>query len=693
MKKYTVNNTSIKTIIAFVIGVLLITLSWHLIKSITNLTSAKEFNNRTITSIEQKKRILNEPYQVILNAINANKTDSLFQIFTKKIYKNLDSENIFIQLKQNDSLTFWTSNKLNFNDEIDGYENSKIKLFKNGWYYVSEEKVNQFKIISYIKIKNQFSVQNNFLKNNFLLFNLNNQDIEIFGKSLPNTNNVIDEKNNYLFSYKLSIEKNAEIDDVLPFVLLTLGIYFILIFIDLLLSIFITNRALQFTIIGLTIVTLRTITIQYPNYFFWNIHSLFNPKYFAISSINSSIGNYLLNILIIHFIVEKISQKINFKFKNKFSSRIFFFFSVLFIVALTIPFTYYISVLVTDSNINFNFDNLIELNSITLIAVTIIGIICNTYYLILSIFTNKLINQITIRELLILLASMLFIGILLSITQFEIEASIFIFIAILLGLFYVFNKSNFINTTYSKVVFFTSVFAIWSSLIINNKLVYKKQQTSKLLAEKLSVEKDNVAENLFTEVVEKIKTDSTLNIYLYKSEKQKTLFFKRLTEKYFNGYWDKFEMRVYVYDVACNQIAKSTNANDEKLNVFEEVCGKKELESSAKNLFYVPTENDEDAGLLCKFIFKNYSNITDNPLTIYIQFTIKYNADEIGFPSLFLDKKIGQSKEKFSGFSYAKYKYNLLVPISKNNTYNYPLKSDFIEKASIKKQMIFTNFF
>lgn len=659
-------------------------------KPITNQT----FIEKAKTSLIEKESKIHALQKSIYGAIANNDCDTLFSIFSDDDYKNLDNENISIHIFKHDSLVFWTNNKVKIQPLIFGANNinKKIQRLSNGWYYFIIDNVKQYTIVNAIKIKDEFSVQNEYLKSEFLLFDLKKQQVEL--SVIPKSEfQNFSYKNTPIFSFRISHKTGETNDDLFSFLLVFFAFISLTFSIYHLVNWLIKNSITATLLVACIIIFLRYFTIEEDN-LFWSDHILFNPQLFAISIINASLGDYLINVFLLSFIVHSIISNFSFSVFQKLNLRIYIVFSVSIVLVLSFVFTKYVSVLVTDSNINFNFNNFSELNATTFIAIAIIGFFCNIYYQIVASIISKIVTQISVSELILMLCSLLFIWLILLFTQFNLEASNFFFIAIIFLLLYIFNHSTFINTTYSKVVFIISVFAIWTSIIINKQLIQKKEQTSRLLAEKLSVEKDVVAENLFNEFSDKIQTDSILITSLFKAETSKQQFFKRLTEKYFNGYWDKFETKMYLYDATCNQVAKSTNANDEKLTVFEEVCSKQDLESSAKKLFYVPTENDEDAGLLCKFVFIKTANQIEIPLTLYIQFTIKYNADEIGFPSLLLDKKIGQNKEKYNEFSYAKYRNNLLIPISKNNTYNYPLNSSFIEKASVQKQMILnSNFF
>ena len=658
-----------------------------------SLTSP-EISASSKESLIRKQSLVDTQKNIFEAALSKNLPDSLFAIFDDKKSRELEAENISINIYRNDTLIFWSSNKTNFSPVKTTAKNKQHYVIKlqNGWYFVQNEKVNNYQFISLIKVKNEFSVENNFLENEYLLVEANNQNIDILLNAAGTIGQVTDGENNYLFSFKSHQKTNIIIDDIFSFVLLFVGLILLIFFIKTI-AFASLNYTAAFIFFSSIILLLRAITIFYAPNFFWYGHEFFSPINFAEGLINASLGDYLLNAIVIYSIVLVTKKTFSFPSLQKLKQIPILIILIGLSVVCSFVFSHYVSVLITDSNINYNFSNFAELKTTSFIAIIIMAFLCIIYFEVFASIAKKITSIISVKEITLLFVSLIFIWLVLLFAQYNLAASNFFFVAISFLLFYIFNHATFINTTYSKMVFFISLFALWSSTIINSQLIYKNEQKAKLLAEKLSIEKDVVAENLFADVSTKISSDSLLTNYLFGAVQRRQLFFKRLNEKYFNGYWDKFDMRMYVYDVACNIVAKSANAADEKLTVFEEVCSKKELLSSAANLYYVPTENDEDAGLLCKISFKKMVNNKEVIQTLYIQFTIKYNADEIGFPSLLLDKKIGHAKDKFNDFSYTKYRYNLLIPIGKNSSFSYPLNANFLSDKNVSNQIAISDGF
>jgi two-component system nitrogen regulation sensor histidine kinase NtrY len=68
---------------------------------------------------------------------------------------------------------------------------------------------------------------------------------------------------------------------------------------------------------------------------------------------------------------------------------------------------------------------------------------------------------------------------------------------------------------------------------------------------------------------------------------------------------------------------------------------------------------------------------------LFIEFSSKLNSEEIGYPSLLVDKDFIFSVD-YNQFSYCKYKDGKLVPLSKDIDFKYNLTNDFLKKVEVK---------
>ncbi|MBL0047996.1 MAG: GHKL domain-containing protein [Bacteroidetes bacterium] len=167
-------------------------------------------------------------------------------------------------------------------------------------------------------------------------------------------------------------------------------------------------------------------------------------------------------------------------------------------------------------------------------------------------------------------------------------------------------------------------------------------------------------------------------------------FQKSLSENYFTGYWEKYDLKYIVYDSLCNVIVKSNNSVNDKLDHYEEVVKKTGTPTASKSLFYIPVNQDENAGLLAKLKFIVPQNNFSNPATLYVELLPKFITEEIGYPQLLLDKAIVPRHDE-EAYSFAKYKEHSFVPLQRVGKYKYPLNSSIFDSLLNRASFIDLN--
>ncbi|MDP1745560.1 MAG: hypothetical protein Q8L90_08285, partial [Bacteroidota bacterium] len=144
-------------------------------------------------------------------------------------------------------------------------------------------------------------------------------------------------------------------------------------------------------------------------------------------------------------------------------------------------------------------------------------------------------------------------------------------------------------------------------------------------------------------------------------------FEKRLKQVYFSGFWEKYDVRIALFDSFCMPVIKSQNALFDNNLYFDELIEKQSVPTSCEHFSFLNNASGK-ISYLAKFplsksvLIKNFgTDLSKNKLgTLYIELDAKFISDEIGFPELLLDRNVGLSQE-LSNYSYAKYKYDQLI--------------------------------
>ncbi|MFN5628307.1 MAG: ATP-binding protein, partial [Bacteroidota bacterium] len=187
----------------------------------------------------------------------------------------------------------------------------------------------------------------------------------------------------------------------------------------------------------------------------------------------------------------------------------------------------------------------------------------------------------------------------------------------------------------------------------------------------------------FPEIINKITKDELFQTPFTYNEKLNQTKVKKIREKYLSGYWEKFDVKIYVYDTLCRILTKSSNAEIERIDFFEKIYTRSENFSGTPNLYYIPAKGKEDKGLLATIKLTFSEQGVTNIQNLFIEFSSKLNSEEIGYPSLLVDKDFIFSDD-YNQFSYCKYKDGKLVPLSKDIDFKYNLTNDFLKKVEVK---------
>jgi len=342
-----------------------------------------------------------------------------------------------------------------------------------------------------------------------------------------------------------------------------------------------------------------------------------------------------------------------------------------------------ISSLIKDSVINFDLSNFYRLSEFSFIGIFITALIFFTFFTLASFITNQVSQAETNRDFFLV--------------TFSISASIFLLLYFLdypyyriiyfstayIFLHWIFEKAFFEKEYFSRSIIYILLFAFWGSQILTYESNEKKSILSKNFSDKIASEKDNIAEYLFPEILNKIIKDDQFQTPFTFSETLNQAKVKKIREKYLIGYWEKFDVKIYVYDTLCRLMAKSPNAEIERIDFFEKIYTKSENFSGTPNLYYIPAKGKDDKGLLATIKLNYLDQGLPKIQNLFIEFSSKFNSEEIGYPSLLVDKDFIFSDD-YNQFSYCKYKDGKLVPLSKDIDFKYNLANDFLSKVEIK---------
>ena len=675
--------TTKQTIYGFSISLLLcILLSIFLPKLESEQNHIKNFEKK----LHQKEVAIEK---LLLNFAKEIEVSNYDELFKKQLisYKSLYNTDGFVLLVyENDSLKFWSDNHIpveNFLLKI--CLDSKIVKLNNGLFEVRRKELNNKVIIGLILIKNDYSFNNEYLKDEYATgFNLP-ANTNISETKSNSVNDVFSKEKHYLFTLnKVEHEAHLWMEYVQIICFLICLIFLVLLIEQSCFRLFhqygFYSYYLCFGVL-LALIRIGLLKLGFPEALYNT--ELFSPSIYAHTAYIPSLGDLLLHaaLLAAYFygLYAHIKSNLNSEKQNyKVLSGLNLAFALLTVLCINV-----IISLVNDSKINVNVNNLISLNAYSYLGYISIGLLLTSLYYVgqVLIIQQKKYNIKIVSGFfalaLVLCATFLLLNV--SLQYVLIPLAWF-------ALQEVLEYNTFTSNYTTKSIFYLTLASVFTTIIIRNEISLSNEQKLKFLAENLAIERDPVAEFLSIDLKEKIPKDSLLINSLLSNNTEENTFLNRLKQKYFNGYWEKFDISFYAYDSLCNPISKSPGAVFDKYSFFEDLFKK----NNNKNFCYLPAEKSAKSGFLLKYeLYKNVNNKPKFIAYVFIEAGSKYLSDEIGFPLLLLDNTVDNQKE-FSNLSFAIYRDSLLSKHHGKFIYNSLLS--FYDKANRNKSNVFFDF-
>ena len=590
-------------------------------------------------------------------------------------------EGLVLLVYDNDTLKFWSDNSVaveNYIKEV--CLDDRMAKLKNGWFEVVKQRISGSRIaVGLIQIKSEYPYQNHYLINAFQKdFHITSQTRLVINENQKTFPAVKNSKGEYLFSIHPDSSATSDERPVgwLQLLLNSLGLLALVLFIKnecQALSQKIGN-AWSVILFAATLIACRFLTIlaHFPSAFY--DATLFGPQYYgdARSFWLPSLGDFLLNAMLIFYLSFYVSRNWQMKFPfqrtSLFASRLL----VLLLFLSLFWFSWLIDGLfkglIHNSEIAFNVNELFSLNIYSILGIVIIGFLLFAFFL----YTDKVLNFLSSsflssRDMLMLFipAAALHILICHMLGLLDLVAIMWSFLVIIVVAWI--KRQSLRSYSFSGSIILVMILTLYSVHTFLKHTEIKENDNRKVYAEKLATEQDPIAEHLYPEIEPQILEDSVLLDYLY-DPKMADVFEKRLMQRYFSGYWEKYDVRITYFDTACNARIRPGKQSPDNISHFDDLIAKSGQETFSSNLYYLQNLSGR-ISYLVKLPLPRYEN-DPTPGHLIIELESKFISEEIGFPALLLDRDLGISQQ-IANYSYAKYRNGKLI--NQYGKYHYPV--------------------
>jgi two-component system nitrogen regulation sensor histidine kinase NtrY len=612
------------------------------------------------------------------NKIDSFKEEDYFAALLEESQNKFSNEGLLLLVYRNDSLKFWSDNSLPIGSF---YDESLFKdpavFLGNGWFLKKEKAFGETRLVGLLLIKTAYLYENKFLKNEF------NTDFwlpsatritRISESRFPVYNSIGD----YLFSLDFSnIPKYSSSQLYISLFCYMAGIILFLISLRILLTSIKDQfrKNIGFLLFAIILILLNAVLIRMKVPPHLGSLALFSPLQFAVSEWFSSLGDMLITSFIVFFLAYNFYLEFNLTSyisdDRKFGRSVLTFTGILL---LALYFNAIVSViynLVIHSNIGFETYKVLNISIYTFVGLLIIAF----FFAAFALFTDKFILLIrpvnSLRELFIV--TLLF-GLLCGtgnfITSVPFDAIGFI-ISILIFLILLFirfrNRLQYTYSTFVLLVFFFTVITVYQLMVFSSG---KHKSTMQVMAVDLAAEHDPIAELLLDEMDDSITRDTTLREMVTARYLDEELVYDYLARKYFNGFWDNYDLQFTICDPLDNVYVKPpVDSLFHCYGFFDQLILTSGIQIPDSKFYFIDNKSGKMSYL---GIFDYYTEDSLYMSRMFLEMDSKTISGALGYPELLLAEKFRGRLE--SDYSSAKY-YNKEL-ITQSGNYSYSQRSE-----------------
>jgi len=637
--------------------------------------------NHFTNVLHKKEKLLNQLMEKVISDLKSNNSDSL--IHNSTYFEDVFKEHqLAIVVSKNDSVVYWSSHVVPVEDIIvDTLYISEIYKLSNGWYELREKRWKDYLIRGAILIKSEYKYQNDYLTNEYQTdFSMpQNCEMQLFEGEY----NIFSSEGYLLCSFAFA--KNKIIKENykrILFISFILSYIFFISFLLLFVKKYVQNRNRWLFLCIFLILGIRYLLFQF------NIPAIiysvdaFTPTYYASSLFLPSLGDLLLHVISIFFIsliLFKYGRTNKTKEERKVKAYSYFILIGLFIVLFFLfsGVFYIIKSLILNSSLTFDLSNLFRIDFYSIIGLITISFLLFSFFFMLF-FVIEYAYILGFKEnfkkqlICFSIAIMGFFLINYFVNWIDWVYLIFI-VALFITIGFYFKKDKHKQTLQSAVVYII-IFSLFSTYIIFNYNQEKEKEKRKLLAVKLSIEQDPIAEYLYNDLERKIIEDTLIKkILRSENENKEALTINQLQKHYFNGYWSKYNLTAIVCRPGQMLNVKPDNYKTECDAFFQEMIDRNGVSTMNKNLYFIKNQLGRNS-YLAKIPFYLDPDSSRSLKNLFIEMDSKFFDKEQGYPELLINKDIKINKEIYD-YSYAKYSNNELM--LQYGKYYYNLKASY----------------
>ncbi len=664
---------------------------------------SKPINKSAVTDkiqkhLHQRHKIVSDHFQLFEEMLLDSTMILNKKFLVEEFAGTYEKEGLTYLIYRDDSILFWTSNEVAFdNFSIEDFRTSGLTHLADGWYEMVNQEFSEYFIVALLLIKADYKYQNEYLTNEF------------FGLGgLPKNTEIVKENTDYqIHGYNkevllgLNIPDKKEVDENELLILFGIFLAALLFFIAFIYAVyrwvpyfekkpvlFITSFILDLLIIRALIFYLKIPEILFES-------KLFGPFYFASSEFLPSLGDLFLHSIFILVIAFVFFRHFSVYCKPGTNSFIKWPLAIFLVLVVFLGYNLFQAVfedLLINSDISFNLNNILTLTPLSFMGFGIICLFLISYLL----FSVKILNQVfalfeSSANIFLLLGLSFVVLVLFGIIYrdiFTVNALVLYTFIILFFLFRIKSEKKQIITLSAASVYLL-LFSLLVTINLHTLNEAKEKEKRKLLAIKLTTERDQITEYNFVGLINQMTRDEKIKELLKNSVNDYSIedsIVEYLNSKYLTAYWSRYDYQITICHKEKELNVKPADFIINCHQYFENLIKDIGRATLSKGLYYLDYEigsNNYIAELQYNF-YEEDSMLS--PIKVFVEMIPKNFPKGLGYPELLVNKEFNIQSD-LSDYSYAFYKNGELI----KNVGKFFYSIDLSHYGSFSKQMSFFN--
>ncbi len=208
---------------------------------------------------------------------------------------------------------------------------------------------------------------------------------------------------------------------------------------------------------------------------------------------------------------------------------------------------------------------------------------------------------------------------------------------------------------------------LFFSLSATEPLTIKKENEAALIGAKMASENDPLTEYLFEGIKKRIENDLDFRTAIFSSTGLSAEFTGLFIKKYFKGFWLKYGISAGIFDTPTRARLNLNNAGVYDFEYYAEIIENSGIATTTENLWFIRKPSGKMA-YMARLDFADTLLSGPSFRTVFLEFTSRTVSETSGLPDILLDNSF-LSNRIMEGYSYARYANNRLVNESGAYTY------------------------